>query len=89
MTANSLRIWRGIFVTSDQRLYGDRTSHSENREYIARRAGRGQNIRVIFKPYAGIFQLWKRAGLDNRRPEVYVWPPHKSTYASSPHDHSS
>jgi hypothetical protein len=78
-----------IFVTSDQRLYGDRNIHSENRDYIERRSESGQNIRVILKPYAGIFQLWKRAGLDVLRPEGYNWPPHKSSYASNPHDHSS
>jgi hypothetical protein len=77
-----------IFVTSDQRLYGDRSRHDQNRTYINQQICNGRNVRVMLKPYAGIFQLWKQAGLG-RRPEDFIWPPHKSTVADHPHDHSS
>ena len=77
-----------IFVTSDQRLYGDRTRHHRNREYIDKQILKKRNVRVMLKPYGGIFQLWKRAGLG-LRPDGFTWPPHKSAYADHPHDHSS
>lgn len=76
-----------IFVTSDQRLYGDTKIHDANREYINERVRQGRQIRVLLKPYAGMFQLWRKADLP--RPDGFNWPPHRTKSAEHPHDHSS
>jgi hypothetical protein len=92
-----------IFVSSGLRLPGDAMKRWRNAEYIARLRLGGMHVARLSKPHAGLFDLWRRAGLDRRLRWVdpstgavhrgvarrFVWPPGRERFAESPHGHSS
>jgi hypothetical protein len=53
-----------IFITSGQRIAGDDEKHERNRIYIREQVLLGKHLKVLSKPYAGMFKLWKQSGLD-------------------------
>lgn len=82
-----------IFITSNQRLHGDEYKHERNKAYIEEQRALGKRIKVLDKPYAGIFKLWRQSGLARRLPHGlavgFAWPPERLTFADNTHDHSS
>lgn len=95
-----------IFVTSG---YHDEPAKSaKNRAYIAEQKasltteGERRHIRVLHKPYAGIFRLWQGSGLARAIcwtdehgkthrgvAEGFIWPPRKESFSTEGHGHSS
>jgi len=78
-----------ILVTSDQRTQDDYGRWSDNQQFIRERRLRGQRIRKLHKPHAGMFDVWEQARLDRALrwssedggihtrgvADHYVWPP--------------
>lgn len=71
-----------IFVTVGHRH--DRPTWNDNREYLRHLQSQGKHCKMLYKPLAGIFDLWEKSGLrrwlhDNRglAPE-FNWPPQEN-----------
>lgn len=92
-----------IFITSDLHTDNDKEKRRSNVDYIkTQRTQLKKDIRKVFKPHAGIFSLWRQAGLTRslkwmgkdgrvRRGvgDGYVWPPPKDLSEDNEHGHSS
>ena len=88
-----------IFVTSGQEpKLTDSARWSANRAYVAQQRALDKHIETVYKPYGGIYHLWKESGLmgalraspNNAKgyAEGFRWPPKRSQMADS-HGHSS
>lgn len=94
---NRLRkVSQRIFVTvGHERRSEDQETWVVNREHLQRLRGEGKHCRVVYKPEAGIFDLWKRSGLRWRlkkyggRSSEFDWPPRRAAVAESPGGHSA
>lgn len=92
-----------IFVTSGQHLKSEAGKWMRNRVYISEQKARGKYIRVLFKPYGGMYRLWNGSGLDRKLrwtdettgrryrgvAEGYIWPPERASSTDSGSGHSS
>jgi hypothetical protein len=76
-----------IFVTSGQRLSGDKDRWDSNQKYFADQRAEGKYIETLDKPYAGIFRLWGRTYLGVAK--GFIWPPPKESFSVNEHGHSS
>jgi len=94
----SVNIRHRILVTIGHKKAG---KWQKNRKYLKTlRLTQGLRWKVLHKPFAGIFDLWKRSGLWNKREnapklsEGYSWPPAAGRGTQAPrktnsHEHST
>lgn len=74
-----------IFMTvGHQTRFEDKITWEINRDYLKALLGAGHDVKMIFKPGAGIFDIWRRSGLkwklQNGKASNFDWPPeHGST----------
>lgn len=70
--------WRILVTIGPHQSEPDKQRWLENKRYLKTLASR---VKILFKPFAGIFDLWKEAGLWNnsaqtpRQAEGFRWPP--------------
>jgi len=60
---------RRVFVTTGQQLRDNRNRREDNEAYIGEQQARTR-VGVVHKPHAGVFDLWRRAGLTKRPPRA-------------------
>lgn len=88
-----------VFVTSGQKKGTDENRRERNRAFLENLRQEGRIGRMLWKPMAGIFNLWKAAGLTRKlrggrqrgQADGFTWPPR---YSGGPdeaphHDHSA
>lgn len=70
--------WRILVTIGPHQSEPDKHRWLENKRYLKTLASR---VKILFKPFAGIFDLWKKAGLWNnstqtpRQADGFRWPP--------------
>lgn len=76
------RIANRIFITSGHsRSAAEQEIAESNKTYLKQLENKGYLIKTLFKPGSGVFDLWKKSGLqekfkaDGGRAPGFVWPP--------------
>lgn len=84
-----------VLVTVGHRRTADPNTEAREAEYVEGRRRRGKQIKMVYKPLSGIFNVWQKSGLRGWLRDTggcapdFVWPPPPGADPSRAGSHSA